>query len=77
MITYKNYTLEPEQGRFNLFVTKISEKGNERKENLGWGITLERAIEHMIVGEGEEDQSLPDYLINARNLFADIQKHIK
>lgn len=73
MIHYKNYLIEPEASRYNLYVKKVSKKGVERTENLAWGITLDRCIEHIINGEGETDQTLEEYLKTSRELFDDIK----
>ena len=86
MITYKNYTLEQDGARFNLYKTvtrevKSKDKEPEVKEvtdTIGYSFTLNVAIERValdiMLTNGGKDRTLAEYLTELKGVTQDILK---
>jgi len=87
IITYKNYIIETEKDRFNLFISKIVEAKKDTKEHkkgekiktkeiVGWSFTFEGMIKRIILEElnkKDETVSLREYIIKFRELLEEIK----
>ena len=90
-IKYKNYTLEPEGRRFNLYKTvkanKIDKKTKkptgevyDREENYGYGMSFDLCIETIIsdsLCEKNEELSLRQYIDEYKELKSSLIEEIK
>ena len=92
-IKYKNYTLEPEGTVFNLhkevnvnICTKEGKKNvptgktKTKKEIMGWGMSFERCIEHIIkdtMNKGKATLTLRKYIDEYKALKTKILEEVK
>ena len=79
---YKNYTLEPEDRRFNLYkaVTRTKEATGEKydsQDSLGYGMSLDHCIETIItdsLADKQETLTLRQYIDEYKKLKTEVLK---